>query len=117
MSGFGKWCPSLTDTVDPTPIKVRSLLIECFLEAQKSTMERAGTTLGSHTDIDTLRASVEKVIRAGFKEVNGNYDNPTKADLEKILVVLSRKAAAWGTPPEIIDHHKKEMSKVIEMLP
>lgn len=114
---FGQWCPKTTDIVDLTTIKVRSLLIECFYEAQKATMIQAGQSLGTKTDEETLRSNVEGVIRMGFKEVGADFQNPTKSGLGAVLDVLARKAAAWGTPKDIIDYHKKAMTEIISKLP
>jgi hypothetical protein len=114
---FGQWCPSPSDIIDPTPIKVRSLLIDCFFEAQKATMIQAGQSLGTKTDEETLRSNVEGVIRMGFKEVGADFENPTKGTLNAVLDVLARKASAWGTPKAIIDHHKVTMTEIIEKLP
>ncbi len=114
---YKRWCPKPTDLIDPTPLKVRSLLIECFFEAQKATMIQAGQTLGTKTDEDSLRSNVEGVIRMAFKETGADFDNPTKPDLLNVLNVLTRKAAAWGTPQDIIAYHKSEMTEIVQTLP
>lgn len=114
---FGHWCPKPGDVVDATPAQVRSLLIDCFFEAQKSTMLRAGQSLGTKTDEETLRSNVEGVIRMGFKEVGADFENPTKQSLTTVLNVLARKASAWGTPKEIIDGHQRVVEEIIASLP
>lgn len=114
---YGKWCPNPADIDDPTVLKVRSLMIECFFEAQKATMVQAGQAIGTKTDEQSLHSNVEGVIRMGFKEIGGDFNNPTKADFQNILDVLSRKASAWGTPRDIIDHHRKTMAEIIALLP
>lgn len=114
---YTQWCPKPTDVVDPTPAKVRSLLIDCFFEAQKMTMIQAGQSLGTKTDADTLRANVEGVIRLGFKEVGADFETPTKSGMIAVMNVLARKASAWGTPKEIIDHHRDTMMEIIQKLP
>lgn len=113
---FTEWCPNPGDIIDPTPVRVRSLLIDCFFEAQKSTMLNAGQSLGTKTDEETLRSNVEGVIRMGFKEVGADFDNPNKETLSTVLDVLARKASAWGTPKEIIEHHKQMMIEIIGKL-
>ena len=80
-------------------------------------MIQAGQSLGTKTDEETLRANVEGVIRMGFKEVGSDYDSPTKSGLNEVLDVLARKADAWGTPKEIVEHHKATMMEIIGKLP
>jgi hypothetical protein len=114
---FGRWCPKPTDVANPTPLKVRSLMIECFFEAQRATMMQAGQAMGTKTDEETLRRNVEGVVRMAFKETGGDFNSPTKSDFENVLDVLARKAGAWGTPRDIVDHHKKTMVEIIGLLP
>ncbi len=114
---YGKWCPNPSDISNPTTQKVRSLMVDCFFEAQKATMVQAGQAIGTETDEESLRSNVEGVIRMAFKEIGGDFNDPTKEDFVNILDVLSRKASAWGTPKDIIEHHRETMSEIIELLP
>lgn len=80
-------------------------------------MVQAGQAIGTETDEESLRSNVEGVIRMAFKEIGGDFNDPTKEDFVNILDVLSRKASAWGTPKDIIEHHRETMSEIIELLP
>jgi hypothetical protein len=34
----------------------------------------------------------------------------------KVVELLARKSGSWGTPPEIIEHHKKQIARVLQSL-
>ncbi|MFH1414482.1 MAG: hypothetical protein ABIH89_00125 [Elusimicrobiota bacterium] len=65
---------------------------------------------------DDLLKNVRGMVRMGFNEAGEDYDNPTKEGIIKVLQYLGRASASWGTPEEIIEHHKKELKKIITAL-
>ncbi|MFZ0735218.1 MAG: hypothetical protein WAM79_23070 [Candidatus Sulfotelmatobacter sp.] len=55
-------------------------------------------------------------MRLAFREAEEDYDHPSVDGLMKVVQVLARKSATWGTPPEIIAHHKREIARVLDCL-
>ncbi len=115
-SAYTKWVVPATDLVDMTPEKARGLIVRCFLEAQKETFTRARERLGQIPTEAVLLASVEGAVRLAFREAGGNYDHPTAQSLEKVVEVLARKSASWGTPEDVILHHKHQIGRILSVL-
>ena len=111
-----KWVVPAKDLVDLTPEKARGLIVRCFLEAQKETFARARERLGQTPTEATLLANVEGAVRLAFRESGGEYDHPTAENLEKVVEVLARKAGSWGTPQDVIRHHKGQIGRVLAAL-
>ncbi len=111
-----RWRLSEMDLRELDPVKARELIIKCFFESQKETFARAKQNLGKEARDDEIRKTVESVIRLSFKEVGGSYEEPTKEDLGKVVSTLARKADSWGTPPDIIEHHKGQIIKILNLL-
>ncbi len=112
---FQRWHLKEDDLVDLTPSKARDLIVKCFFEAQKETFARAKQDLGIGKDKE-LMTSVVGSIKLAFKGVGEDFDNPTRASLLKVVDWLAKKAASWGTPPDIINYHKSQIQKIIGML-
>ncbi len=109
---FKRWNVRTTDLVDMTPIKARDLIVKCFFEAQKETFLRSRKDLGLDTSDEDLYASVVGAVRMAFNEIAGDFDNPSKEQLFQVVEVLARKAKAWGTPEDIVEHHKGQIKKI-----
>jgi len=114
--GFKRWSVKKSDLSDLNPVKARELIIRCFYEAQKETFARAKQQLGVPSSDRDLHTSVVTVVKLAFSEVGGDFKKPTKESLTKVVEVLARKSASWGTPKDIIEHHKGQIRKVIDLL-
>ena len=114
---FGHWRVSSQDLVSLSPLKARDLVIKCFFEAQKETFARANQNLGKQgaTD-DGIMQNVTMAVKMVFKENGSDFDNPSRESLRKVVESLARKAGVWGTPQDIIDHHKGEIEKILKAL-
>ena len=108
-----RWECKDSDLKDMTPSKARDLIIECFFEAQKETFARAKKTLGKEASDSEILKSVESAVRLTFKEEGLNFEAPSKDDLGKAVQALARKAGSWGTPADIIEHHKGQIMKIL----
>ena len=113
---FHRWQCTEADLADLTPIRARDLVIKCFLEAQKETYHRIKQTIGVSDTEEEVQKTVLAGIRGTFKEVGGDFENPTKESLLNVVELLSKKAKLWGTPPDIIEFHKKCMEMIFTML-
>lgn len=113
---FKRWSLKEADLKGLNPVKARDLIVKCFYEAQKETFAMAKERLGLPVADKDIHMSVVRTVKSAFGEVGGDYENPTKESLSKIVKILLRKAKAWGTPKEIMDHNKGETQKVINLL-
>ncbi len=113
---FHRWRLKEEDLRDLSPEKARDLIVKCFYEAQKETFARSKQLLGLRDDEKQLQTSVLSAIRLAFKETGGDFNNPTKNSLTKVVEVLGRKSKAWGTPEDIIEYHRSQIMRVIAEL-
>jgi hypothetical protein len=116
IQSYTRWAPSFGDLVNLTPTKARDLVTRCLLEAQKETFAQNEQRLGRNTDDRDLIAIVEGAVRLAFREARQDYDNPTREGLVKVVEVLARKSNSWGTPSDIIEHHKQQITRVLQHL-
>lgn len=113
---FGHWCPSTEDIVDIDTVGARDLMIECFYQAQHATFERMKMRMGTSWDEASVRKSVTGAIRTALNQVGADWDAPTRSELVDAVEVLAKRAKSWGTPEDIIDHHRVEIEKVLQRL-
>jgi hypothetical protein len=100
-----------------TVLSARDLVVECFFEAQRETFERAKQRVGASTfDEGSVRVTVTGAVRIAFKEIGGDFDRPTRRSLASTIEVLARKAIAWGTPEDVVAHHRAEVQRVLAAL-
>lgn len=113
---YNRWRVQAADLVSLTPEKARDLITRCLLEAQKETFARNEQVLGHMPGDRELQSIVEGTVRLAFRETKQDYDNPTRQSLMKVVEVLARKLSSWGTPAEIIEHHKEQIARVLRSL-
>ncbi len=117
MAEMGKWCIDESELENLNPIKVRDLMIDCFFHAQKATIAKAKELLKAPGSDDDIMSSIQTTIRLAFDEAGGDFNNPTRDSLAKVVGILAAKAALWHTPREIIECHQAEITKAINRLP
>ena len=111
-----RWFLSATDLMNMTPVKARDLIVKCFFEAQKESIAAAGKNIGQAQNDTELHNTVVGAVRLAFRETAGDFDHPTKAGLMAVVQTLARKSTQWGTPPEIVEHHKNQIGSVLQAL-
>jgi hypothetical protein len=111
-----RWNLSDSDLLDMTPIKARDLIVECFYQAQKETIGAAGKKLGQTQDDAELRDTVTGAVRLACREAAADFDHPTKHGLMAAVQILARKSQHWGTPADIVEHHKGQIERVLQIL-
>lgn len=94
-----------------TPIQVRDAMITCFIEAHKEDAEQR-ESVPTHNVVDYCK----DVVRKGFKEVGGNFDDPTKESLQKVAFYLAAYSSSFRDP-EIIENHKNQILSLVQRLP
>ncbi len=100
-----------------TPARARELVVRCFYNAQKETFARAAKSLGTAPGEDAMKRMVEGAVRLAFRAVKADFEHPTKQTLAQAVTELATKAAAMGTPPDIIAHHKGQLGRLFAALP
>ncbi|MCK5219788.1 hypothetical protein KAR10_09700 [bacterium] len=113
---YQKWTVSDSDLMDMNPIKARDLITQCFYEAQRETLFRAKKKLGSPSDDLNIMKSIEQIIKATFNGVGEDFQQPDKQGLMKVIESLAKKSSAVGTPLEIIEYHKGQIMKILNLL-
>jgi hypothetical protein len=100
-----------------TPVRARDLIVTCFFQAQKEAYAEAKGDLGLSRDDQSVMESVETSIRMAFRQVGGDWDHPTRDELCQLIDLLARKSATFGTPEEIVRHHRGQIQRVLDRLP
>ncbi|MBU1044519.1 MAG: hypothetical protein KJ915_09025 [Candidatus Omnitrophica bacterium] len=116
MTDHGRWYLQSEDLKDLSPQKARDLIIKCFFEAQKETFKRAKQKFGKASDDSDILQRITSVVKLTFQQINGDFDQPTKETLIKVIERLAAISASWGTPEDIIEHHKKQIERVLSQL-
>ena len=98
-----------------TPILVRDAIIECFTQAQHKLINFMIENIGS-TQEDAKKINVDQIIKNAFKDVNGDYDNPTKESLINLIMKLKDYAKNAFRETEIIEKHASEIQQLIDKL-
>lgn len=116
MKAYKRWFVDEKDLIGLDTIRARDIIIKCFFEAQKETFARVKEALGRTVNEKEILESVTNAVKLLFRESNGSFENPSKQDLLNVVERLASKAASWGTPQDIIEHHKGQIEKVLRAL-
>lgn len=111
-----RWFLSHKDLLGLTPLKARDLIIKCFFTAQQETFEKLRKKKGLSSTDEDIKATVTAAIKSVFVHSGADFDNPTEESLLKVVEALAAHAKSWGTPQDIIDHHKTQIKKILEAL-
>lgn len=108
------WTPTEVDLQNLTPVLARGMVERCFFEAQKETLERTRKSLGTLPSDESLRKDVGNIVRAVFLELGIPETGFSGKDLERVVMGLGAKAAAWGTPEDIIQAHQGTLRRILQ---
>ncbi len=105
---------------DPyTAVDVRDAIIRCFEQAHgtvtKKSMESFTNNYTQQEMDELVRKNIEDIIKNAFKETGGNYDNPDKESLIKVIDWL-RTFSIKFRQPEVIEKHYGEIKELIRGL-
>jgi len=101
-----------------TPIQVRDAVIECFYLAHQEILEeiREYEKTKTEEEIELMKhLDVKVLVKEFFKEVGGDYEQPTKEAIQNVCEKLSEYAANFRDK-KIIEKHYGEIMKLIEKL-
>jgi hypothetical protein len=108
------WSLPAKDLESTTPLRARDLVVECFCQAQHETFALSATRLGrAPASEDDVRRKVTAAVRAVFRELDANWEDPSLDDLSRVVAVLGQRASAWGTPDAVIRHHGAQISQLL----
>jgi hypothetical protein len=93
----------------------RNLIVQCFLEVQNETAVRNGEPTPSSANHAHLRA--QDAVRKAFQWTGGDYENPDRASLVRVLGSLAEVARLLGAPLDIIGLHAQEIVTTLRRLP
>ena len=101
-----------------TPIMVRDAIIQCFYEAHNDVLELSKDKFGNPPKKrfeEMKKSHVKDLISDIFEWTGGDFNNPTKKSLFKVIDVLRRFASIYRRQ-EIIKMHFTEILLLIERL-
>lgn len=104
---FHRWQPDRASLENLSPERARDLVVQCFFEAQRETIARAKVRLGVAATDESIHTSAQGSLRAAFRKTGGDFERPTKESLFAAVQDLVGASASMGTPPDIIEHHRK----------
>lgn len=106
---YDRWFCKVSDLEGLDAVRARDLVVECFYQAQHESFERSSEAMGLEWDNESVRREVQGAVRNAFKRTGGNYDAPTKLSLTAAVDSLAETASHYGTPNDIIDHHRTQI--------
>jgi len=88
---------------------VRDAIVECFFQAHCQDAGLSDITDGGNKEY------CKSVVEKGFSDVGGDFENPTKESIEKVLDYLAEFSKNFRDP-EIIKEHYKEIMNLVNKL-
>ena len=92
-----------------TPLMVRDAIVRCFWEAHCM-----DTGLGKE-EAEINKSYCKTIVEKAFKDANGNFDNPTKEDIQNCTKALAGFSKNFRDP-SIIEKHYNEIMRLVEKL-
>lgn len=101
-----------------SPILVRDAIIKCFYEAHCNVLELARESFGYPSDKkfnEMKKSHVKELVQEIFHKIGGNFNDPTKENLEEVVEHLKKFAKVYRKP-EIIKKHVNEINFLINKI-
>lgn len=114
---YERWFCSPSDLVELDPTRARDIIVQCFFEAQHEAMTRSNERRGLDTDPALIRSEALGAVLNAFKRTGGDYNDPDKASLVRVVESLADNASVLGTPQDIVEHHKEQIGIILAALP
>jgi hypothetical protein len=97
-----------------TPLLVRNELLTCFESANREFLK----ILHQPVDDTILKNQIKQFVAGSFSQCGASFDNPTKQGIINAIGECKKNAEAMMGPRgrEVIDHHYREMMKLVEKL-
>jgi hypothetical protein len=101
-----------------TLLKVRDAIIECFIQAHAEVLNsmKEYHKFNSAEEFEEMKQmNVTAIIKSIFKEIEADFDNPTKEDLAKVCDKLVDYAVNFRSP-ELVKKHFDEIMLLFNKL-
>lgn len=100
-----------------TATEVRDALIPCFAAAQQVALmqDEKPTNLSPGESEHMGLANAEAVVKKFFFEVGGDYDRPTKRNIEDVIAKLAEYSKNFRND-DIVNKSREEMLRLVERL-
>lgn len=98
-----------------TPVMVRDAIIQCFYEAHCNVLDLARETFGHPPEKrfeEMKKSHVRDLVHDVFIKIGGDFNNPTKDNLLKVVENLKEFASIYRKPDVI----KKHVSEIILLM-
>jgi hypothetical protein len=105
-------------TKDVTPIMVRDAIIDCFTKAHSEVLDEMRDNIDTKSEekFEEMKLeTVKELIESKFKEIDGDFNNPTKQSLIQVIKKLAEYASMFRDPA-VIDRHMAEIMQLIDKL-
>ena len=105
-------------TKNITTVMVRDAIIQCFYEAHCNVLELARETFGHppKKKFEEMKKShIKELVHDIFDNIGGDFNNPTKDNLLKVLENLKGFASIYRKP-DVIREHVGEIMLLINKL-
>jgi hypothetical protein len=97
---------------------VRDAIVNCFVIAHNEILDDLKNYVGQISDeeFDNIkRLNTTQLIRNMFEEVNGNFEEPNKETIMRVLEKL-KEFSVHFRKPEIIEKHYSEIMTLVNCL-
>lgn len=101
-----------------TPIMVRDAILDCFLKAHSNVLDEMKIYSDYKTEDEFMKIkqeSVKSLVESKFKEVGGDFNNPSRDSLIQVIIKLAEYASKFRDPT-IIDKHINEIMSLVNKL-
>ena len=105
-------------TKNVTPVMVRDAIIQCFYKAHCKVLELARETFGHPTENkfeEMKKSHIKELVQDIFIRIGGDFNNPTKDNLIKVVENLKKFAKIYRKPG-VIKKHVSEIMLLINKL-
>jgi hypothetical protein len=101
-----------------TPIMVRDAIINCFVQAHSEVLEMMKECIEfkSEQEFEEMKLmNVKFLVESKFDEVGGNFDNPTKEEIMKVLDKLAEFGKKFRKT-RIVEKHYGEIMRLVKKM-
>ena len=101
-----------------TPLMVRNAITSCFLNAHSEVLDEMKEfgEFESEEEFEKMKLfDVSGLIKKFFEDVNGDYENPTKESILKVLKKLQEFAKNFRKT-KIVNEHTKQIMVLVNKL-
>jgi hypothetical protein len=105
-------------TKEITAVMVRDAIIQCFLKAHSKILEemKEYDEFKSKEEFERMKLfDVKLLIQKYFEDTDGDFENPTKDSILKVIKKLQEFAVHFRKP-EIVKEHTNEIMTLINKL-